>query len=85
MIIYVAINDTGKIIGFASAASSTAAIGKVLDFGTPTVHLNPIPHNSTAFVYSNIFLVLAILVVVMTAIYYVKFGRVAKTATDETN
>ncbi|WP_307437243.1 hypothetical protein [Bacillus sp. V2I10] len=71
------------MLNFISGASSTAAIGKVLDFGTPTVRLNPISQNSAAFVYSNIFLVLAILVVVMTAIYYVKFGRVDKTAIAE--
>ncbi|WP_117170248.1 MFS transporter [Paraliobacillus sediminis] len=74
-----------SMLNFISAATSTATIGKVLDFGTPTFRFNPIPQNSAAFVYSNIFLVLAILVVVMTAIYYVQFGRVAKTATDETN
>lgn len=74
-----------SMLNFISAATSTAAIGKVLDFGTSTVRLNPIPQNSVAFVYSNIFLVLAILVVVMTAIYYMKFGRVTKTTTDEMN
>ncbi|WP_421535909.1 MFS transporter [Priestia sp. D3YE.R1] len=72
-----------SMLNFISAATSTAAIGKVLDFGSSTVRLNPIPQNSVAFVYSNIFLVLAILVIVMTAIYYLKFGRITKTTTDE--
>lgn len=71
------------MITFISSAASTAAIGKVLDFGTSTVHFNPIPQNSTTFVYSNIFLVLAILVAVMATFYYVQFGRVAKMAKDE--
>jgi len=72
-----------SMVTFISSAASTAAIGKVLDFGTSTVRLNPIPQNSATFVYSNIFLVLAVLVVVMAALYYVQFGRVAKMAKDE--
>lgn len=72
-----------SMITFISAAASTAAIGKILDLGTSTFRLNPIHQNSTTFVYSNIFLVLAILVVVMSAFYYVQFGRVAKMAKDE--
>ncbi|MDD9269363.1 MFS transporter [Paenibacillus sp. GCM10023248] len=72
-----------SMITFISTAASTAALGKVLDFGTSTVRLNPIPQNSTTFVYSNIFLVLAILVVVIVAFYYVQFGRVAKMVKNE--
>ncbi|WP_025846777.1 MFS transporter [Paenibacillus ehimensis] len=72
-----------SMITFISTAASTAAFGKILDLGASTVRLNPIPQNSTTFVYSNIFLVLAILVVVMSAFYYVQFGRVAKMAMDE--
>lgn len=69
-----------SMITFISSAASAAAIGKVLDFGTSTVHFNPIPQNSTTFVYSDIFLVLAILVVMMVALYHVQFGRAAKMA-----
>ncbi|WP_217561445.1 MFS transporter [Paenibacillus sp. GbtcB18] len=72
-----------SMITFISSAASTAAIGKVLDSGTSTVRLNPIPQNSTTFVYSNIFLALAVLVVVMAALYYVQFGRAANMAKDE--
>ncbi|MDR6881018.1 MFS transporter [Bacillus sp. 3255] len=72
-----------SMITFISTAASTAALGKVLDYGTSTVRLNPIPQNSTTFVYSNIFLVLAILVVVIVAFYYVQFGRVAKMVKNE--
>ncbi|WP_235600042.1 MFS transporter [Alkalihalobacillus trypoxylicola] len=67
-----------SMLNFISAAASTATLGKVLDFGKPNVQLNPIPQNSAAIIYSNIFLVLAILVVVMTVIYYVQFGHIAK-------
>ncbi|WP_405081394.1 MFS transporter [Paenibacillus chitinolyticus] len=72
-----------SMITFISSAASTAAIGKVLDSGTSTVRLNPIPQNSTTLVYSNIFLALAVLVAVMAALYYVQFGRVANMAKDE--
>ncbi|MEV5027288.1 MFS transporter [Paenibacillus sp. LPE1-1-1.1] len=71
------------MITFISSAASTAAIGKILDFGTSTFHINPIPHNSSTFVYSNIFLALAFLVVVMAALYYVQFRCAAKMAKDE--
>lgn len=63
------------MITFISAAVSTAAIGKVLDFGTSTIRLNPLNQNSASFIYSNIFLALAILVVVTVTFYYVQFGR----------
>ncbi|MEH7454916.1 MFS transporter [Gottfriedia acidiceleris] len=73
-----------SMLNFISGASSTAAISKVLDLDTPIVHLNPISHGA-ALIYSNIFLVLAVLIVVMTVIYYVKFGRINKIATAEKN
>ncbi|UPO90168.1 MFS transporter [Niallia sp. Man26] len=63
-----------SMLNFISAAVSTATIGKVLDYGTQSVHLN----TSTTLIYSNIFLVLAILIVLMTAIYYLKFGHSVK-------
>ncbi|SFS66435.1 Major Facilitator Superfamily protein [Paenibacillus sp. BC26] len=66
----------GRIVQ--AAGASTAAIGKVLDYGTSAVRINPIPHNSTTFVYSNIFLTLAVLIVAMATLYYVQFGRAAK-------
>lgn len=74
-----------SMLNFISAAASTAIIGKILDFGTPTVRLNPIPQNSAAFMYSNIFLVLAILIVVMTVIYHLKFRHIIKPSKGETN
>jgi DHA2 family metal-tetracycline-proton antiporter-like MFS transporter len=72
-----------SMLNFISAAASTAAIGKVLDFSTTTIRLNPIPQNSVAFIYSNIFLVLAILVVAITGVYYVQFGRTIRTNSPE--
>ncbi|AIQ51438.1 MFS transporter [Paenibacillus sp. FSL R7-0331] len=64
-----------SMLNFIAAAVSTATIGKILDFGTTTVRFNPIPRNSAAFVYSNIFLTLALLVAIMVSLYFVPFGR----------
>ncbi|QJX81422.1 MFS transporter [Priestia megaterium] len=63
---------------FISSASSTATLGKVLDLRTSSFHLNPFLYNSTAFIYSNIFIILAILVVLMTILYYMQIGRGTK-------
>lgn len=72
-----------SMITFISTATSTAVIGKILDLGTSTIRLNPIPQNSTTIIYSNIFMVLAILIVVVAAFYYVQFGRAVKMDADE--
>ncbi|OMD84020.1 antiporter [Paenibacillus odorifer] len=72
-----------SMFNFIAAAVSTATIGKILDFGTPTIHLNPLPTNSAAFVYSNIFLALALLVAVMAVLYFVLFGRSSKMNTAQ--
>ncbi|WP_413408555.1 hypothetical protein [Paenibacillus amylolyticus] len=64
-----------SMFNFIAAAGSTAVIGKVLDGGTSTVQLNPFVHDKVAFVYSNILLALAVVVVVMTVLYYYQFGR----------
>ncbi|AIQ45797.1 hypothetical protein R70723_07820 [Paenibacillus sp. FSL R7-0273] len=64
-----------SMLNFIAAAVSTATIGKILDFGTTTIRFNPIPRDSAAFVYSNIFLTLALLVAIMASLYFVQFGR----------
>ncbi|GGG04386.1 MFS transporter [Paenibacillus albidus] len=70
-----------SMCNFIAAAVSTATLGKILDHGTTTIHLNPIPKNSAAFVYSNIFLALALLVAAMAILYFVQFGRSSKVNT----
>lgn len=57
-------------------------MGKVLDSGTPAAAFNPIVRNSEAFVYSNIFAVLAVLVIAMAVLYDLQFGRLEKRAKD---
>lgn len=72
-----------SMVTFIATATSTAVIGKILDLGTSTIRLNPIPKNSATFVYSNIFLTLPILIVAVAALYYVQFRRTGKMAKDE--
>lgn len=67
-----------SMFNFIAGAVSAAVFGKILDMGTTAIHLNPFPHNSTAFVYSNIFLALALLVAVMVLLFFLQFGRSAK-------
>lgn len=72
-----------SMVTFIATATSTAVIGKILDLGTSTIHLNPIPQNSATFVYRNIFLTLPILIVAVAALYYVQFRRTGNLAKDE--
>lgn len=64
-----------SMLTFISAATSTAVLGRVLDSGAPAAAFNPIPGNQAAFVFSNIFVVLAVLVIAVSMVYYVQFGR----------
>ncbi|OMF64219.1 MFS transporter [Paenibacillus sp. FSL R5-0766] len=64
-----------SMFNFIAAAVSTTAIGKLLDGGATTVHFNPFVHDKVAFVYSNILLALALIVVVIAVLYALQFGR----------
>lgn len=64
-----------SMLTFISAAASTAVLGKVLDSGAPAAAFNPLAGNQAAYVFSNIFAVLAVLVIVVSIVYYVQFGR----------
>ncbi len=64
-----------SMFNFIAASVSTAALGKVLDQGVTSVHLNPWVEVKSAFVYSNIFVVLALSVLVMTLLYVLQYGR----------
>lgn len=64
-----------SMFNFIAGAVSTATIGKVLDGGITSVQFNPFVGTQAAFMYSNIFLVLALIVVMMTMLYFVQFGR----------
>ncbi|WP_426452052.1 MFS transporter [Paenibacillus sp. S-38] len=65
------------MVNFIAGAIATSVIGKVLDAGrTQAQHaLNPLLIVPDAGVYSNIFLVLSVLVLVNTLLFYVFFGE----------
>ncbi|KQY94220.1 hypothetical protein ASD24_01265 [Paenibacillus sp. Root52] len=64
-----------SMFNFIAASVSTAALGKVLDRGATSVHLNPWIEVKSAFVYSNIFVVLALCVAAMLLFYVLQYGR----------
>lgn len=57
-----------SMLNFISGATATTLVGKMLDLGA-SVQLNPLLVNPGASVYSNIFLMLALLVTVVIALY----------------
>ncbi|AFC28501.1 Major facilitator family transporter [Paenibacillus mucilaginosus 3016] len=65
------------MVNFIAGAIATSVIGKVLDAGRASVPhaLNPLLIVSDGGVYSNIFLVLSVLVLVNTLLFYVFFGE----------
>lgn len=72
-----------SMLNFISGAVAMSLIGKALDNQTATMKLNPLA-NPAAAVYSNIFLLLAILIMVVWMLYRLQF-RASKTLvhTDE--
>ncbi|WP_139489443.1 MFS transporter [Brevibacillus dissolubilis] len=63
-----------SMLNFIAGATSTTLIGKMLDYHAPSFHLNPVPSNPNVFIYSNIFVVLAFMVLIVAALYRVQFG-----------
>lgn len=63
-----------SMINFISGAIAMSLIGKMLDSGSVSVHLNPLVTNGAAYVYSNIFIVLCVLIVAAAAVYRIQFG-----------
>lgn len=64
-----------SMFNFIAASVSTTVLGKVIDEGAQQMRFNPFISRSSAFVYSNLFIVLAMLVVVMTFVYRWHFDR----------
>ena len=64
-----------SMFNFIAASVSTTVLGKVIDGGAQQMRFNPFISRSSAFVYSNLFIVLAMLVVVMTFVYRWHFDR----------
>jgi DHA2 family metal-tetracycline-proton antiporter-like MFS transporter len=59
---------------FISGAVSASLVGKVLDFGKPSIQLNPLLGNLAELAYSNIFSVFALLNIVVFLLFYFQFG-----------
>lgn len=78
--------DTGvgmglfSMMNFISGAASMSLIGRLLDNSSTSVHFNPVLLHSEAAVYSNIFVALAGVTVLLTAVYVLQFGRRSKQA-----
>ncbi|GAB3070538.1 MFS transporter [Salinicoccus sesuvii] len=64
-----------SMIIFIANASATAIIGRVLNTGTQNFALNPLVQQNSSILYSNIFLVLAILLLFIIPAYRYVFER----------
>lgn len=69
-----------SMINFISGAIAMSAIGKMLDKGSASFRLNPVVNEAGAYVYSNIFVVLCMLIVVVVVLYRMQFGTVIPAA-----
>ncbi|MCD9023702.1 MFS transporter [Cohnella silvisoli] len=59
---------------FIAGAVSASVVGKILDYGEPTIRLNPFFGNHAGLAYSNIFVVFALLVIAVFLLFYFQFG-----------
>ena len=60
---------------FLSGAVSTVLLGKVMDYDNPGISLNPFRLYDTGLVYSNIAAALALVLIVISCLYYWRFGK----------
>ncbi|PTM58713.1 MFS transporter [Desmospora activa] len=67
-----------SLLNFIAGAASAGVYSKVVDLGS-SIHWNPINGYPEAFVFSNIYLVLAAMYVGILLLYYFQFGRVQQT------
>jgi DHA2 family metal-tetracycline-proton antiporter-like MFS transporter len=63
-----------SMINFISGAMAMSVVGKMLDKGTAAVQFNPLNTNATAHVYSNIFLVMSLVIIAVLVLYRYQFG-----------
>ncbi|WP_438445509.1 MFS transporter [Gorillibacterium sp. sgz5001074] len=70
-----------SMLNFISGATATSLIGKVLDFQSPSLRLNPFVSPEGAYIYSNIFVVLGLLTVAVAVLYHLLFGARARAST----
>ncbi|MDF2719420.1 MAG: antiporter [Paenibacillus sp.] len=67
------------MLNFIAGATATTLIGKALDAGTASFRLNPFPPGE-AVLYSNILVLLGILIIAAAFVYYAQFGGAASRA-----
>ncbi|QYR21834.1 MFS transporter [Paenibacillus sp. sptzw28] len=67
-----------SMLNFVAGAVSAGVYSKTVDQGA-AFHWNPLNSHSNALVYSNIYLILAVLHVGILLLYYLQFGRAART------
>lgn len=63
-----------SMINFISGAIAMSVIGKMLDQSATSLQLNPFVTNDTAYKYSNIFAVLALIIIAAVVLYRIQFG-----------
>ncbi|CAM4238553.1 MFS transporter [Paenibacillus alkaliterrae] len=63
-----------SLLNFISGAMTTSVIGKMLDAKETSLQLNPFAVNEGANLYSNIFLVLALLAMLVGGLYFASFS-----------
>ncbi len=64
-----------NLLFFISGAFSTAGIGRLLDMKSTDISLNPLASDSTALIYSNIFILLAVVVALASVLFHFTFLR----------
>ncbi len=62
-----------NLLFFISGAFSTAGIGRLLDMKHAGFSLNPMVSDKTTWIYSNIFILLAIVVTLASVLFYITF------------
>lgn len=63
-----------SMINFISGAMAMSVIGKLLDSGSTSLQFNPLSTNEAAHIYSNIFMVMSLLVLAVAILYRYQFG-----------
>ena len=66
-----------SMINFISGAMAMSVVGKMLDKGASSLQFNPFITTDGALVYSNIFAVMSLLIILVVVIYRFQFGEIA--------
>lgn len=63
-----------SMINFISGAVAMSVVGKMLDKGATSVQFNPMNTHEATYVYSNIFVVMSLLIIAVVVLYRYQFG-----------